>query len=102
MDKNTRKILNFFNAHCKELYSASTVYKMFPNILPKDILEIIHFLCANQYLRVLNGNLYQSTNRGKTYKSVSRNNWISKNIISILALFVSILAFIEATISLLT
>lgn len=100
MDKNTRKILNFFNAHSNEMYSASTVYKMFPNFLTKDILEIIHYLCDNGYLRIIKDNLYQSTNKGKTYKAVSRSNWISKHIVAILALVVSVLAFIESTISL--
>lgn len=100
MDKNTRKILNFLNSHPNEFYSPATVLKIFPNLNPKDILEILNFLSTNNYVRVVSNNLYQSTNKGKNYKSVNRKKWISNHIVAVLALIVSIFAFIESTISL--
>lgn len=47
MDKNSYKVLKFFNAHSTEFYSASTINKIFPELLPKDILEILHYLRSN-------------------------------------------------------
>lgn len=92
MDKNTRKILKFYNAHPNDLFSMSSVSKIFSNFSTKDIKEITNFLCDSGYLRIVSGNLYQSTNKGKTYNKVVFNNWISKNIVSIFALIVSIIA----------
>ena len=92
MDKNTQKILKFYNAHPNDLFSMSSVYKIFPNISPKDIIEITNFLCNNGYLRIVSGNLYQSTNKGKTHDKVVFDDWILKNIVSIFALIASIIA----------
>lgn len=100
MDKNTCKVLNFFNANPSNRYSVGTVAKFFPKLSPKDLLEITDNLHKDGYLRFCGTNLFQSTNKGKTYKSVSRKEWLSKHIVAVLALIVSILAFIESTISL--
>lgn len=100
MDKNTYKILKFYNSHPKDRFSVSSIAKWFPDLSTRDLLEMVGYLRQNGYLRFCGDNLYQATNKGKTYRYVSRKNWLSKNIIAILALVVSILAFIESTISL--
>ena len=100
MDKNTYKVLKFYNSHPTECYSVSTIAKWFPKLTARDLLEIVNYLYKNGYLRFHGDNLFQTTNKGKTYKSVNRKEWISKHIVAILALIVSVLAFVESTISL--
>ena len=100
MDKNTYKVLKFYNSHYPEKYSVSSISKFFSKLSIKELLEITNYLYKNGYLRFCGDNLFQSTNKGKTYKSVNHQEWLSKNIVAILALVVSILAFIESTISL--
>ncbi len=100
MDKNSYNVLKFYIAHPDEMFPISTAAKWFPNLSPRDLLEISNSLAKNGYLRIISGNLFQITNKGKTYKAVNRSSWISKNIIALLALIVSIFAFVESTISL--
>lgn len=101
MDSNSKKILKFLLKNKGNNYSISKLVKYFPEI-PKDyIIEIIHTLYKNNYIRYVTDSSIRITNQGETFFSVSRSNWISENIVSILALVVSICAFIEATISLL-
>lgn len=99
MDKNTLKVLKFYNSHPEEMYSIATACKIFPYISTKDMKEILEFLHGNGYLRIIQGNLYQSTNKGKTRKSVARNNWISEHIIETLALIVAFIALIVSIIA---
>ncbi len=100
MDKNTIKILKFFTSHPTEMYSVSYVSRIFPKLLTKDISEVISYLYSNEYLRRISNNLYQATNKGKTYISVNRSNWISKHIIETLSLIVSFIALIVSIIAL--
>ena len=101
LDKNTLKVLKFYNSHSQEMYSIASVAKFFPTISSKDMLEIVHYLSNNDYLRIVKDNLYQSTNKGKTYKSVARNDWISEHIIETLALIVAFVALIVSIIAIL-
>ena len=94
MDKHTYKILKFYNAHPDETYSISTVAKWFPKLSSRDLIEISKLLEKEGYLRLIQGNLYQSTNKGKTYIYVNRKNWFIKNLTAILALIVSVIALI--------
>ena len=95
MDKNSKKILKFLCKNNSNRYSIISLSKEFPEI-PKDhLIEIVHFLYKENYVSSIS-----ITNKGITYISVSRSNWISKNIVAVLSLIVSICAFIEATISL--
>jgi hypothetical protein len=100
MDKNSYKVLKFFNAHSTEFYSASTINKIFPELLPKDILEILHYLRSNEYLRIISSNLYQATNKGKTYHHVRISKWLSEHIIETLALIVAFIALIVSIVAL--
>ena len=100
MDKNSKKILNFLCKNNSNRYSIISLSKEFPEI-PKDhLIEIVHFLYKENYVRYISDSSISITNKGITYISVSRSNWISKNIVAVLSLIVSIFAFIEATISL--
>lgn len=100
MDKNSKKILKFLCKNNSNRYSIISLSKEFPEI-PKDhLIEIVHFLYKENYVRYIIDSSISITNKGITYISVSRSNWISKNIVAILSLIVSICAFIEATISL--
>lgn len=100
MDKNSKKILKFLCRNNSNRYSIINLSKEFPEI-PKDhLIEIVHFLYKENYVRYISDSSISITNKGITYISVSRSNWISKNIVAILSLIVSICAFIEATISL--
>lgn len=92
MDKNTYKILKFFNSHPKDVFSISEIAKSYPNISTRDIREMVLLLRENGYLRFVGDAQFQATNKGKTYKNVNRTKWISKNIIAILALIVSVIA----------
>ena len=100
MDKNSYKVLKFFNAHPNEMDSASTVSKMFPELSPKDILEILHILRSNGHLRIISSNLYQATNKGKTYHHVRISIWLSEHIIETLALIVAFIALIVSIVAL--
>lgn len=100
MDKNSYKILKFFNAHSIEMYSAAVVSKMFPKLLPKDILEILHNLRSDGYLRMIGDSSYQSTNKGKTYPRVRCTEWLSEHIIETLALIVAFIALVVSIIAL--
>lgn len=100
MDKNSYKVLKFFNTHSTEFYSASTINKIFPELLPKDILEILHYLRSNEYLRMISDSSYQATNKGKTYPRVRRSEWLSEHIIETLALCLSFIAIVISIISL--
>ncbi len=99
MDKNSRKILKFYNSHPNDAYSVSVPAKFFPDIPPRDIVEIAKNLKDEGYLRIIGTNQYQSTNKGKTRKSVTRNNWISEHIIETLALIVAFIALIVSIIA---
>lgn len=99
MDKNSRKILKFYNSHPDDSYPISIPAKFFPDIPSKDIAEIAKSLKNEGYLRIIATNQYQSTNKGKTHKSVARNNWISEHIIETLALIVAFIALIVSIIA---
>lgn len=102
MDNKSKKILKYINKNNNKNFSLLRLIQIFPNISKDHLIEIVHCLYKNDYIKYVGDKGYiKPTNKGKTYFSVARNNWLSKNIIAILALFVSILAFIEATISLL-
>jgi hypothetical protein len=100
LDKNSYKILKFFNSHPNEMYSASTVYKMFPKLLPKDILEILRNLHSDEYLRVIRDSCYQSTNKGKTYPRVRVYEWLSEHIVETLALIIAFISLIVSIVAL--
>ena len=93
MDKNTYKILKFYNAHPDESYSMSIIAKWFPKLSTNDLLEIHKLLHNNGYLHIIQGNLYHATNKGKTYKEVNRNKWLSEHSVEVVALIISIVSF---------
>ena len=110
MDKNSKKILKFLCKNNSNRYSIISLSKEFPEI-PKDhLIEIVHFLYKENYVRYISDSSISITNKGITIVKVNGlikkpnkvkfSNWISKNIVAILSLIVSIFAFIEATISL--
>lgn len=100
MDKNSKRILKYLCKHKLNNYNLIELANIFPKI-PKDhLIEIVHSLYIEKYIKYIGDSSIKVTNKGITYVSVSRSNWISKNIIAILALIVSILAFIESTIAL--
>lgn len=100
MDKNTLKVLKFYNSHSQEMYSIAATCKIFSNISTNDMKEILEFLYSNGYLRIIQGNLYQSTLKGKSYKAISRNKWISEHIVETFALIISFLSLIVSIIAL--
>ena len=93
MDKNTYKILRFYNTHPNESYSVSTLAKCFPNIPTSDLREMISLLYENDYLRFLGDAKFQATNKGKTYKSVNRKNWLAEHLVETIALIFAISSF---------
>lgn len=95
MDHQSKKILKYINKHNYMKFSIAELHKIFPDISKDYLIEIIHNLNKQDYIKFVGDCSIKSTNKGKTYFSSSRSNWISKNIISILALIVSILAFIR-------
>lgn len=95
MDKNSKKILNFLCKHESNHYSIISLSKEFPKI-PKDhLIEIIHSLYKENYIRYVGDSSITVTNKGMTHIPVSRSIWISKNIVAILALIVSVIALIR-------
>lgn len=95
MDKNTHKVLKFFNSHPQDFFTISEVAKFYPDLSTKDIREIIYSLYNNDYVRFVGDAKFQATNKGKTYFSTENDKWLSANIMSFLALIVSILTFIR-------
>lgn len=100
MDYQSKKILKYLNKHSSMKFSISELHTIFPNIDKDYLIEIVHNLNKNNYIKFIGNSSIRSTNKGKTYFYISRSNWISQHIVSILALIVSFLAFIVATISL--
>ena len=100
MDKNSYNVLKFYIAHPDEMFPISTTAKWFPNLSPRDLLEISNFLAKNGYLRIIQGNLFQVTNKGKTFKNVNRNKWVSEHGVETLAFVASFIALIESTVAL--
>lgn len=95
MDKNSKKILKYLCNHISNNYNIINLSKKFSKI-PKDhLVEIINSLYKENYIRYVNDSCIKVTNKGITYVSLCRFTWISENIISILALIVSIIALIR-------
>ena len=94
MDKNTKKILKFLCKNKDNKYSIITLSNHF-NKIPKDhIIEIVHNLYKDNYVVYITDSSIKVTNKGITYLSVVRSNWISKHIIETLAFIVSLIALI--------
>lgn len=93
MDKNTYKVLRFYNSHPDKHFSISEVAKWFPKLSTSDLVEISNSLTAEKYLRIIQGCSYQATNKGKTYKEVNRNKWLSEHSVEVVALIISIVSF---------
>jgi predicted methyltransferase len=97
MDKNSQKILNFI------IQSNATTISELSNqeIVPIDMLiEIIANLKEQNFIKFTNDGFIRPTNKGSTYKSTQLYKWLSEHLIETLALIISVLAFIEATIAL--
>ena len=96
MDYKTLKVLNYINKNDSKNFTLTKLIEVFPRI-PKDhLIEIVNYLYQNKYIKYVGVNSYiKSKNKGKMFFYTSCFDWLSKNIIAILALIVSIWAFIR-------
>lgn len=92
MDFNSLKILKFLCKNKNNRYSIISLCEQFPKISKDHVVEVVNTLYKNNYIKYVTDTSIKVTNKGKTYFSVVFLNWISTNIIAILALIVSIIA----------
>ncbi len=100
MDFQTKKVLKYLNSHGSMRFSLAQLFKIFPNIDKDYLVEIIQYLNKQDYIKFVGDSSVKSTNKGKTYFSVKRSEWISEHIVETLALIISFLAFILSIIAL--
>jgi len=91
LDFNSYKILKIINKYPNEVDIDVLVSKS--NVPKDDFLEILFNLRDFGYIKFVRDGYVESTNKGKTYKSVSRNKWISEHIVETIALIFSIASF---------
>lgn len=100
MDSNSKKILKFLLENKDNNYSLTSLTPHFPEI-PKDhMVEIIHNLYQEKYIKYVTDSSIRITNHGKTYFSSSYSAWISEHIIETLSLILSFIAIIISIIAL--
>lgn len=92
MDKSFYKFVNYINK--RKIVSLDELESKF-KLNSYEAFEITKTLCKNEYIIPLGDDEYQATYKSKTYKKSSFLNWLYKNIISILALIVSIIALVR-------
>lgn len=93
MDLHSYKILKTINKYSDEVDIDIISDKV--NIPKDDFVEIVSNLHEEGYLKFPKGGFVETTNKGKTFISNCILSWLSKNIISILALIVSVIALIR-------
>lgn len=99
MDYAYFKFMSFINKN-KKINVKELADKF--NLSTPETIEVIKTLCNDGYLYCCGDIEYAPTIKGKYFFKSFFLNFINVNIIDILALIVSILAFIEATIALIS
>ena len=90
MDFNSLKILYLINQFTDEVDIDIICSK---SRIPKDdFIEIIFCLEENAYIKFVRNGYVESTNKGKTYFSHLLVEWLSHNILAIIAIIISIIA----------
>ena len=100
MDSNSKKILKFLCKNKHNYYSLIFLSQKFPEISKDHIVEIIHELHINKFIKYVNDYSIKITNKGITYFSLVRSNWLSEHIIETIALILSLIAIIISIIAL--
>ena len=95
MDYQTKKVLKYINDNNSIEISISKLSTIFNDIDIDYLIEIIHFLHISGYIKFIDNSYIRSTNKGKTFFFTLFSKWLSENIIAILALIISIFAFIR-------
>lgn len=100
MDKNSKKILKFLCKNKSNYYNLINLSNKFPKI-PKDhLVEIVHSLYKEKYIKYISDSSIKVTNKGFTFNSAIRSAWISEHIVETLALIVSFVSLIISIIAL--
>ena len=97
MDYSYFKYMSYINKHKKISWVDMSDYF---KISKDDAREIVNVLKEQGYIRYIGDTQLIPTIKGKYFKKSYILSFINVNIVNILALIVSILAFIEATIAL--
>ena len=100
MDFNSKKILKFLIKNKDKHFSVAELSKIFSKISKDHIIEIVNNLYKNKYVKYVGDASIKITNKGETYLKVQQNEWISQNLVSILALVLSFVAIIVSILSL--
>lgn len=95
MDYKSKKVLKYLNKHGSMTFSLAKLFKIFPDIDKDYLVEIIHNLNKNDYIKFIGDSSIKSTNKGKTYFYSLFINWLSNNLLAIIAIIISIIALFK-------
>lgn len=90
MDFNSLKILHIINKASTEIDIKIVLSKS--KIPEDDFYEIMYYLEREKYIKFPIGGYAESTNKGKTYFSRLISNWLINNVLSVIAIIISIIA----------
>ena len=92
MDKNTKKVLKLINKLSKKSSIDIDIIRNDCKIPIDDFYEILSYLSNDEFIKFPKNGYAETTNKGKTYLSALRSQWISEHIIETLSLIISIIA----------
>lgn len=95
MDFNTKKILKIINKMSKKSYIDIDTVVNKSNIPKDDFIEIMDNLFKNDFIKFPNNGYVETTNKGKTYLQTIKFKWFYDNILSIIAIIISIIALLK-------
>lgn len=91
LDKNCKKVLKFFIKN-NSISSYEDLSSHFSNHTNMEIIDIISSLCDGGYIRDIGDDEFILTNKGSTYSHLTIKEWLSNNLLAIIAIIISIIA----------